>query len=87
MNTQATATTLDAHLWNDQTEVVDRLFPDAEAQHPNAQRWYELKDSTRTNVERLKTAGMPVLRFASHAWVGLPGSHRSSAGALALSSL
>lgn len=51
-NTQTSKTTssiaklMDEHLWNEQTEVVDALFPDAEESHPEAARWFELKDST-----------------------------------------
>lgn len=77
-NTQTTETTstfaqlLDKHLWNDQTEVVDALFPDAEESHPEAARWFELKDSTPTHLKRLQARGAAILRLGTHAWIGMP---------------
>lgn len=63
---------MDAHLWNDQTEVVDHLFPEAEAQYPEAERWFELKDCSTRGIADLKAKGALVLEWRSHAWVGLP---------------
>jgi hypothetical protein len=63
---------MDKYLWNEQTEVVDALFPDAEQTHPQAARWYELKDSTPAHIEQLTSRGAAVLRFGTHAWLGLP---------------
>lgn len=77
-NTQTSKTTssiaklMDEHLWNEQTEVVDALFPDAEESHPEAARWFELKDSTPDNLKRLQARGVAILRLGTHAWIGLP---------------
>lgn len=78
VNTQTTETIspfaqlLDKHLWNEQTEVVDTLFPDAEESHPEAARWFELKDSTPDNIKSLQARGAAILRLGTHAWIGLP---------------
>ncbi len=65
-------TLMDAHLWNDQTELVDHLFPDVETKYPWAQRWFELKDPSPPNRERLRANGAPVVERCGYAWVGLP---------------
>lgn len=72
MNAQCSEHFMDALFWNDQTEVIHTLFPEAERQHPTAKRWLELKDSTKANVDRLRLGGLPVLTLFTHAWVGLP---------------
>lgn len=71
-STSSIVALMDAHLWNDQTEVVDHLFPDAEAIYPDAHRWYELKDTSPSALDRLECEGAPVLRWRTHAWLGLP---------------
>ncbi|WP_156106009.1 hypothetical protein [Comamonas aquatica] len=72
LTTSSLVELMDKHLWNDQTEVVDALFPEAEEQHPEAARWFELKDTRPTNLKQLKARGAAVLCLGTHAWIGLP---------------
>lgn len=69
--TTAASDIINAHFWNDQTALVDMLFPDAEDLFPDASRWLELKAPSTANVDRFNCAGLPVLRYGPHAWVGL----------------
>lgn len=71
MHAQQSPDLINAHFWNDQTALVDMLFPDAEGLFPHANRWLELKDASTEGVCRFHSAGLPVLRYGPHAWVGL----------------
>lgn len=63
---------IDTYLWNDHTELVDHLFPEAEADYPKAQRWLELKDSSAEHTQALERRGAAILRWGTYAWLGLP---------------
>lgn len=70
-DTTAASDLINAHFWNDQTALVDTLFPDVEKIFPHASRWLELRDASASNVDRFIDAGVPVLWCGPHVWVGL----------------
>lgn len=72
---QSTVDFLDKYLWNDQTEVVDLLFPSAETDYPHVDRWYEIRHAQR---EVFANKGAALIDISTHAWVGCPsGVHIS----------
>lgn len=60
---------IDVFLWNEQTEIVDALFPEIEKQYPNIVRWYELRQA---HEQAAQTPGVVTVRFMSHMWLGCP---------------
>lgn len=60
---------VDQVLWNDQTEIVDHLFPELEDKYPNINRWYEVRQKYANAAE---ASGVVTVRFMSHMWVGCP---------------
>lgn len=60
---------VDQYVWNDQTEVVDHLFPELETQYPDIDRWYEVRQGHDVFAA---SAGVVTVRLMSHMWFGCP---------------
>ena len=59
---------LDQYLWNEQTDIVEVLCPEAFAEHDEVALWFEVKDG----LEQFKQRGAAVIQWGYFAWLGLP---------------
>lgn len=59
---------VDQYLWNEQTDIVEVLCPEAFAVHGEVALWFEIKDG----LERFKEEGAAIIQWGYFAWLGLP---------------
>jgi len=60
---------VDQYLWNEQTDIVEVLCPEAFAVHEGeVALWYEVKDG----LERFKERDVAIIEWGYFAWLGLP---------------
>ncbi len=59
---------LDVFLWNEQSDIVDALFPEVEAKYPEIELWYEVKGDPSVFISK----GAVVLQYRAHTWLGCP---------------
>jgi len=59
---------VDQYLWNEQTDIVEALCPEAFAVHEEVALWYEVKNG----LERFKERDVAIIEWGYFAWIGLP---------------